>query len=82
MEDVILTLRECHDIPHLSVLAQQNGQLLYTPILLSVRHKRVASCESSKLMGLFIFHQNKLDIQENVDYSTSVSSFYLLVIRR
>lgn len=36
---VTLTLSEGHDVPHLSVLAQQNGQLLYTSILFSARHK-------------------------------------------
>lgn len=36
-----LTLSERHDVPHLSVLAQQNGQLLYSAVLFPASKQRL-----------------------------------------
>lgn len=73
-KDVILTLCESHDFPHLSVLAQQNGQLLYTSILLSARHKYFVN-QVKRRGALFFIRTN---VKENLHCSSCVKNRFHL----
>lgn len=55
----ILTLSERHDVPHLSVLAQQNGQLLYSAVLFSASKTIFGLFKFHVILGAFIFWNNK-----------------------
>lgn len=54
-----LTLSERHDVPHLSVLAQQNGQLLDSAVLFSASKTIFGLFKCHVILGPFIFWSNK-----------------------
>lgn len=59
-KDASLTLSERHDLPHLSVLAEQNGELLDTAVLSSQRQSGTFTvnnlyCSSGKNNFMYLF---------------------------